>query len=382
MKRFICIFISMLIMVLSFSSIIIVCSADDSSTDTPSENYAILMETSSKQVLEESNSNVRLQVGTLNKVMVALLIAERVSNGDITLDTELTTSNNAQGKEGATVWLLQGERMSVKDLLKATLIGNANDSTIVLAEYLGDTEEECISIMNDKAKTLGMDNTHFSNVCGYNDTSQYSTAYDMGILGCEILQYTFLHEIMSTYMDYLRDGETELVNENYLTRTYEGLTGIKASHLGDSNYCIIASAEKNNTSYLTVVLNCSDKDSLFKIAKKLLNKGFNSYVTAEPSFSSELMKPLKVKGGTDFAVLVEPKELKSITVAKGSNDIENVMFIPEYVVAPIKKNQRLGEVCFYIDDTMIYKTDLIACNDVEKMDFIKAFKKIFYSILK
>lgn len=348
----------------------------------PVKNYAVLMETSSKQVLEESNSNVKLQVGTLNKVMVALLIAEKIFAQDITLDTQLIASNNAQGKEGATIWLLQGEKMSVKDLLKATLIGNANDSTIVLAEYLGGSEDGCIHLMNDKAESLGMNNTHFTNVCGYSDDSQYSTAYDMGILGCEISQYTFLHDIMSTYMDYLRDGNTELVNENYLTLTYDGLIGIKASHLGNDNYSIIASAEKNGTSYLTVILNYPDKDSLFKTAKKLLNKGFNSYVTAEPSFSSELMKPLKVKSGTDFAVLIEPKELKSITVAKGSNDIENVIFLPDYVTAPIKKNQRVGEVCFYIDDTMIYKTDLIASSEVKKMDFYLAFKKIFYNLLK
>lgn len=377
MKKFICMIISTIILTSSICS-----NMEVYSTEEVIENYAILMETSSKQVLEESNSNVRLQVGTLNKVMIALLIAEKISIGDITLDTQLIASANAQGKEGATVWLLQGEKMSIKDLLKATLIGNANDSTIVLAEYLGGSETECVSLMNDRAKSLGMDNTYFTNVCGYNDTSQYSTAYDMGILGCEILKYNFLYEIMSTYMDYLRDGSTELVNENYLTRTYDGLTGIKASHLGEDNYCIIASAERDNTSYLTVVLNCKSKDYLFKTAKKLLNKGFNSYVTAEPSFSSELMKPLKVKGGTDFAILVEPKDLKSITVSKGSNDIENVVFIPEYVVAPIKKNQRLGEVCFYIDDTMIYKTDLIASNDVQKMDFFKAFKKMFYSIIK
>ena len=377
MKKFICMIISTIILTSSICS-----NMEVYSTEEVIENYAILMETSSKQVLEESNSNVRLQVGTLNKVMISLLIAEKISIGDITLDTQLIASANAQGKEGATIWLLQGEKMSIKDLLKATLIGNANDSTIVLAEYLGGSETECVSLMNDRAKSLGMDNTYFTNVCGYNDTSQYSTAYDMGILGCEILKYNFLYEIMSTYMDYLRDGSTELVNENYLTRTYDGLTGIKASHLGDDNYCIIVSAERDNTSYLTVVLNCKSKDYLFKTAKKLLNKGFNSYVTAEPSFSSELMKPLKVKGGTDFAILVEPKDLKSITVSKGSNDIENVVFIPEYVVAPIKKNQRLGEVCFYIDDTMIYKTDLIASNDVQKMDFFKAFKKMFYNIIK
>lgn len=374
--------VSILLVIIFLFNIHGITAYSQDSVESNVKNYAVLMETSSKQVLEESNSNVKLQVGTLNKVMVALLIAEKISAQDITLDTQLITSSNAQGKEGATIWLLQGEKMSVKDLLKATLIGNANDSTIVLAEYLGGSEDGCIQLMNDKAKSLGMNNTHFTNVCGYSDDSQYSTAYDMGILGCEILQYTFLNDIMSTYMDYLRNGNTELVNENYLTLTYDGLTGIKASHLGNDNYSIIASAEKNGTSYLTVILNYPDKDSLFKTAKKLLNKGFNSYVTAEPSFSSELMKPLKVKGGTDFAVLIEPKELKSITVAKGSNDIENVMFLPDYVTAPVRKNQRVGEVCFYIDDTMIYKTDLIASSEVKKMDFYLAFKKIFYNLLK
>jgi D-alanyl-D-alanine carboxypeptidase (penicillin-binding protein 5/6) len=340
------------------------------------------MESTTKQVLEESNSNVRLQVGTLSKVMVALLVAERVSEGDITLSTELTASSNAQGKDGATVWLLQGEKMSVEDLLKATLIGNANDSTTVLAEYLAGTEDACVTLMNNEAQSLGMVNTRFTNVCGYEDSSQYSTAYDMGILGCEILKYEYMYSIMSTYMDYLRDGSTELVNENYLTRTYDGLTGVKASHLGSSNYSAIVSAKRDGASYVGVVLNSPDKDTLNTLAKKLLNKGFNSYVTAEPSFSSELMKPLEVKHGTASAVLVEPNVLQAITVAKGSNDIENVVFLPEYIDAPVSKGQRLGEVCFYIGDTMVYQSDLIATESVERLTFPKALKRVLYYLVR
>lgn len=352
------------------------------SSESENENHAILMETTSRQVLEEANSNIKMQVGTLNKIMVAVLVAEKISNGELSLDTQVTTSANAQGKKGATIWLLQGEKMSIQDLLKGMLIGNANDSTIVLAEKIGGSEEECIKLMNEKAKSIGMDNTIFKNVCGYDQDGQYSTAYDMALLGCEFLQYDYLSQISSTYMDYLRDNQTELVNENYLTRTYENLTGIKASHSKRSGYSIVASAKKNGTSYIAVALDCKDKDERFSIAKKLLNKGFNSYVTAEPSFSSELMKPLKVKNGTDFAIMVEPKELKSITIAKGSSDIQNVMFLPEYVSAPIKKNQRLGEICFYIDNTMIYKTDLIATSNIQKMTFPRALKKLIVNLLE
>lgn len=347
----------------------------------PNKNYTILMETSSRQVLEEANSTVKMQVGTLNKVMVAVLVAEKIADGELSLDTQLTTSTNAQGERGATIWLLQGEKMSVEDLLKGMLIGNANDSTIVLAEEVGGSEEGCINMMNEKAKEINMYDTCFKNVCGYDQDGQYSTAYDIALLGCEFLQYGYLSKISSTYMDYLRDYATELVNENYLTRTYEDLTGIKASHSERSGYSIVASAERDGTSYLTVALDCKDSNTRFSIAKKLLNKGFNSYVTAEPSFSSEFMKPIQVRGGTDLAVMVEPKELKSITIAKGSSDIENVIFLPEYITAPIKKGQRLGEVCFYIDDTMIYKTDLIASNQVSEMTFLKALKKLLIHLL-
>ncbi len=353
-----------------------------SEDETTVENHAILMEVTSRQTLEEANSHVRLPVGTLNKVMVAVLVAEKISNGELSLDTQLTTSSNAQGRAGATIWLLQGEKMSVRDLLKGTLIGNANDSTIVLAELVGGNEIGCVELMNAKAQALGMDDTLFKDVCGYDIEGQYSTAYDMAILGCEFLKYDYLSEISSTYMDYLRGEDTELVNENYLTRTYENLTGIKASHSESSGYSVIASATKRGVSYIVVALGCPDKDTRFTIAKKLLNKGFNSYVTAEPSFTSELMKPLQVKGGTDFAVLVEPKELKSITVAKGSTDVENVVFLPNYVTAPIEKGQRLGKVCFYIEDTLVYETDLVSSDDVERMTYIKALKRLIYNLLK
>lgn len=345
------------------------------------EYYTVLLESSSGQVLEESGSDVRVQVGTLNKVMVALLVAERVSSGDATLDTELTASSSVQGLEGATVWLLPGERMSVRDLLKATLIGNANDSTVVLAEYLAQSETQCVELMNAKAEALGMYGTHYTNVCGYDDPQQYSTAYDTGLLGCAFLRYDFLQEVASTYLDSLRDGATQLVNEDYLTRSYEGLTGIKASHL-DGSYSAMVSAERDGTSYLAVVLDGSDRDATLSKARSLLNRAFSSYVTTEPSFSSELMKPLTVKGGTESSVLVRPSSLRSITVAKGSEDVESVVFLPDYVSAPVRKGQRVGRVCFYLGDTLVYETDLVACDGVQRMDFSKAFRKLLHYLLE
>lgn len=342
----------------------------------------LLMNAETHTVLEELNGYEKVPVGTMSKLMTILLAAESVNEGKFTLDTMLTVSSNVNLTGGAVVWLTQGEQMSVRDLLKSVIIGNANDASITLAEAVSGAEQNFVMDMNARAFELNMRNTIFCSASGF-DSNDSSSAYDLALLCSELSKHDFLKEYMTCWMDKVRNGETEVVNENKLVRTYDNMIGFKAGHSEQAGNCLAVGAEKNNSVYIAVVLGYPDKDQRFSLGKSLLDKGFANYKVTDPVFSTEHLMPLKVSGGVDSAVQIEARELKSIIVSKTNADnISSVIFLPEYITAPVKKNQIVGTVGFYVDDTLLYETDLVTTNSVDAMTVSKAFKLIWTKLLK
>ncbi|MDO5558275.1 MAG: D-alanyl-D-alanine carboxypeptidase family protein [Oscillospiraceae bacterium] len=353
--------------------------ADEITTDAP----YVLMETMTGRILKEHNSDTVVPMGTMNKIMTVLLTAEAVSSGNLKMDDMLTASSAANEAKGASIWLMPGEKMSVNDLLKGVIIGNANDACIVLAESIGGTTERFVDMMNMKAQEIGMKNTVFTSPCGVDDENQHTTACDIALAACRLTKYEFLNESMSTWMTYLREDKTELVNENRLVRTYKGISGIKAGNSEKSGFSVVASANRGNDKFVAAVMGCHDKDERFTVARDLLNLGFWSYKTIIPGFSTELMKPVKVKGGNDAAVDIEAYDLCPLVVPKwAEGQMEAVMLVPEYISAPVKKGQVIGNVAFYAGDTMIYDTPLIASTDVRKRDLFSCAKRIIVKMFK
>jgi D-alanyl-D-alanine carboxypeptidase (penicillin-binding protein 5/6) len=343
----------------------------------------VLMEAETGRVLKEQNGYTEVPIGTMCKLMTVLLVAEAIESGELKLDEMVVTSSHANSMQGAQIWLMHGEQMSVRDLLKGVIIGNANDATVALAEAVGQSEENFTAMMNTRAFELGMRNTGFYNSSGYGTEEQYSTAYDMALLCRELAKHGFLYEYMTCWRDFVRGEETELVNENKLVKNYDGIIGFKAGHSTKAGNCIAIGAERNNTTYIVVALGYSDKDERFDVAKSLLATGFSNYQVTNPSFSNEHLMPIKVVRGIDSAVMIEAKELNSLVVSKGkTEDITSVIFVPEYITAPVKKGQAIGVIGFYIDDVLLYETDLITTNAVDEMTLFKAFKKICTNLLK
>lgn len=375
MKRVITVILSM-VMILSTMEV----SAIEFDETVNFTQATLLMEAETGQVLKEENGYERLPIGTLNKVMTTLLVAESIERKELSLETLVTTSEYANSMQQAQIWLLVGEQMTVADLLKGVIIGNANDACVALAEAVAGTEEEFTELMNERAEELGMDNTHFLDCTGLNEDGQYSTAKDVALMGRELVKYRWLYEYMTTWLDYVRDGKTELVNENTLVRDCPSLTGIKAGHSAMSGNNVLASAERNGVTYISVVLGCKDKKKRFSIARNLLNVGFEQFKVINPSFSREFMKPVAVKGGIVTAVEVDAESLKSLAVPMSSGEITNAIVLPKYVKAPVRKGQSIGLVGFYCGDELIYETKLVAVDDIEKMTIAKAFCKLFNSL--
>jgi D-alanyl-D-alanine carboxypeptidase (penicillin-binding protein 5/6) len=237
--------------------------------------------------------------------------------------------------------------------------------------------------MNTRAFELGMRDTVYVNCTGYDDERQYSTAYDTALLAREMIKHDILIQYMTVWHDYVRGEQTELVNENTLTRTYEGMLGVKAGHSDMSGNCVAFAVSKNNLAYISVVLGCADKDERFSEAKNLVQTGFSGYQTAVPNLRSEYILPVKVKGGTESAVNLKAGKIPVLSVPKGrDDDIECIIIIPKYINAPVHKNQKIGSASFYLDDTLLCSTDIMAETDVSSVTIGNAFKQIYIKLLK
>lgn len=377
MKRFCCVILGLLIVFMSCRT---VCNAEEfvKLYDTSS----VLAEASTGTIICSENSDLKMPQGSLCKLMTVLLAAEEIAEGKLLLDETLTASANANSQQGAVIWLMQGEVISVDELLKAVIIGNANDATMVLAEHIGGDEEGFVDMMNARAFELGMRNTVYKSCTGHEDNGQYSTAEDTVRLATELLKHDFLRKYFTTWIDNVRNEQTELVNENKLVRTYEGITGMKAGRSAQSGFSLVLTAERDGNGFISVVMGCEDKDGRFNIAKSLMATGFSTYKVTTPSFEDEFLRPIDVHGGKQKSVMLKAEALTELVVRKSGGELSTAVLIPDYIEAPVKKGQVVGRVGFYSGDTLLYETNLVACEKIEKNDFSNSMRKIMDILYK
>lgn len=342
------------------------------------ENAAavLLLEARTGNVLSQENADAVLPVGSLAKLMTAYLTAQAIEREDFTKETLLTAGDDVTDIKGAVIWLEKGDTISVDELLMGLLAGNANDAASVLAVKISGSVPAFVNDMNAAAFDLGMRSTHFTSPQGYDDEMAYSTARDMGILACAVLKEDVLTPYLTTWRTFIRGETVEIVNENTLTRTLEGCRGLKAGHSDDAGQCLIAACERNGMVCVAVVLGCGDKDERFAIAKRLLNTGAANFKLTTPALSEEFLLPLKIRGGTESAVLLRLSEIPELTVPAGAEDPETVLVLPEYIQAPVSEGQHVGMVYFYHGETMLCAAQLLTEQAVPQISFSYALKKV------
>ncbi len=347
--------------------------------DAPSYSAA-LIEAQTGMCLAGTAPEQRMPAGSQTKLMTVYLTAEAIASGSLSLDERVTVSPSAEGAAGATVWLLAGEQMTVGDLLKAVITGNANDACIALACRISGTEQQFVMEMNAAAFSLGMRHTAFTDCTGLS-AENYSTAQELGLLCRALLQYDFLTPMFTTWRDFLRGGETELVSENRLTKNYKGLLGMKAGHGEASGYTLTLAAERDGLRMIAVILGGSDEDTRFSDAKALLEEGFSGYYVTTPDNPAEFIQPVRVRHGTADAVLIGTGELLSAALPKGEQT-GNVTILPKWLEAPVKKGTKIGTAAFYCGDTLIFEMPLLAAEDVPRRTFTDTFQMLLRALFR
>ena len=346
---------------------------------------AILMEVSTGTVLMEHNPDEKLSPASITKVMTILLTFEALDKGEITLEDKVTASRNASSKGGSQIWLKEGEVMTVHELLKATVIASANDACTALGEYIAGDESSFVSMMNERAKELGMDNTSFENCSGLDDTvtNHYSTARDVAIMSCELMKHEKVTEYTTIWMDSLRNGDTQLVNTNKLIRYYDGATGLKTGTTSKAGYCVSATAKREGMELVAVVLGSDNSSERFEDAKKMLNWGFANYAIFQPEINKTLITDVNVLYGEQEIIKPVTEKPKAILVEKNMRDkIEQRVDMCIDVEAPVEKNQTLGKVYFEIDGEKIGECAIINPERVERRNLWFVFAILWSSFTK
>lgn len=376
MKRVICFFICVCFMMQS------VAVFAEGNTDLGlNAKSAILMEEATGNILYESNPDERLPIASVTKVMTMLLIMEAVDSGKISLDDMVTVSENAMSYGGSTMFLETGEQLTVNDMLKGIAVASANDGCVAMAEHLAGSESAFVDMMNEKAKELGMENTHFMNTNGLDEDDHYSSARDVAIMSRELMKHETIFNYTSIWMDTLRGGKFQLANTNKLIRFYDGANGLKTGSTSKALCCLSAAAKRNDMQLIAVVLGAPTSAERFASAKSLLDYGFANYAVNTQITAGDEVQKIAVEKGVDKEVGVVAGDSCSTLVKKGQEDnITKEIKIDETITAPIEAGQKIGTMTISRDSEVIADIDLNASSAVEKKGIGLIIKDFFATI--
>ena len=374
MKKLFCILLLVSFFVYSSSGL----SANAVSPDDIEAPSAVLMESSTGRVLFEKNSHEKRPCASITKVMTVILVMEALDSGKIKLTDTVTASEHASSMGGSDIWLEPGEKMSVDDMLKATIIASANDAAVALAEHISGSEDAFVKKMNEKAASLGMKDTVFKNCNGLDEDGHLTSAYDVALMTRELLKHKFVLKYTGTRISELRGGKTQLVNTNKLLRTYNGITGMKTGTTSKAGSCITATAERDGLSLISAVLGCSTGKQRFADAALLLDSGFANYMIYNPKLPEEAYASVKTERGTVPFVKVSPAPAEGILLEKDkSGSAETRIILPESVTAPVAKGDTIGKVEFLSGKDVISSSPIIADEDVDEITLPFIFRRLF-----
>ncbi|WP_019227060.1 D-alanyl-D-alanine carboxypeptidase family protein [Sedimentibacter sp. B4] len=375
MKKFIAIFFLMLLA--ANTAVIPVYGLEAGSLQSRS---AVLINADDGQVLFEKNMSDKMAPASITKIMLLLLISEKMDNGEIKLEQELTISENAAGMGGSQIYLEAYETQTVENMLKAISMRSANDASVAMAEFMYGSVEGCVKAMNDRAKELGMNNTHFVNVTGLPEPEHLTTAYDIALMTKELLKYDYVNEYMLTWMDSVyvgkeKDSEQVLVNTNRLINNYEGLLAGKTGFTNEAKYCLSAAAKRNDTTLIAVVLGSDTTKIRFAEIQKILNEGFANYKNIIFHSKGDVIRTSPVYCGEndDFNVVSEENIYYFTESNCKAEDFNLEYVLEENLKAPLSKDIAIGKAVLYKDGKMLGEYKLYPEKDIEKENFFKFY---------
>lgn len=347
---------------------------------------AILIDAATGTVLFEKNADDRREPASVTKVMTLLLVMEALDAGQIGWNDEVTASSAAAGKGGSQIYLEEGERLSMDEMLKSVVVSSANDCATALAEHVAGSETAFVANMNARAAELGMTNTHFVNCTGLDDgpdaNEHLTTARDIAIMSRELLRHDAIRRYTTIWMDTVRNGAFGLSNTNKLVRFYEGTTGLKTGYTSRAGHCLSASAKRNGIELIAVILGADSSTHRFEDAKALLNWGFANYALVDP-MEGFTPTPIPVILGTQETVTPLPAGCGPILLEKAkAASVTREIELAENCEAPVEQGQVLGTLRVLAGKEVLAELPLTASEAVPRLSFGQIWLRILMAIIQ
>lgn len=350
----------------------------------------LLMEAQTGMVIFEKDADSRRRPASVTKIMTLILIFDALEKGNLKMEDTVTTSAHAKSMGGSQVFLEEGETQNVETLIKCIVIASGNDASVAMAEHIAGSEEEFVRQMNERAKGLGMDNTHFTDCCGLTDSEEhYTTARDIAVMSRELItKYPKILEYSSIWMDTIthvtRQGSSEfgLTNTNKLLRAYDGCVGLKTGSTSLAKFCLSAVAVRNGITLISVVMAADSSKDRVKDAAAMLNYGYSRcslYVDETP----EKLPVLPVKKGEEDTVSLEYEKQFQYLSTDGTNvtDISRELRLPDSVTAPVTKGEKAGELVYFSNGKELGSIEIYYKKSIKKASWSHCLKKMWEEAL-
>ncbi|HEV2169320.1 MAG TPA: D-alanyl-D-alanine carboxypeptidase family protein, partial [Candidatus Binatus sp.] len=348
-------------------------NASTSSTALGAYAEACVMEPTTGTVIFEANDHAPWPTASLAKMMLMLIVAEKIHDGSLKLTDQVTTSRKAEEMGGSQVYLKEGESFSLDDMMKAVVVHSANDASVAVAEYIAGSTESFVVMMNQKATALGMKDSHYYSVNGLppskGEQADVASAYDQAILARELLKYPDVTRWSSIDIAPFRNGTFILRNTNHMVRTYPGCDGLKTGFYDKAGFNVVATAKRNDLRLIAVVLGTQHKLTNFKEASEMLSQGFLNYeMHPIAKKGAPIAQSLQVVGadsasikpvwGSDAGVFVKRGDEKSA--------IKVDYNLPLSITAPVKAGQQIGTASVTEGGKPVTTIPIVAASDVPR----------------
>lgn len=344
-------------------------SNDGVFSSNKSTSYCVV-EASTLRVLDSNNKDVKMEMASTTKIMTALVIIENCD-----LDKEIKIADEAVGVEGSSIYLQKNQIWTIRDLLYGLMLRSGNDSAAALAIACAGSTEAFADMMNDKAKALGLTNTHFENPHGLHSENHFTTAYDLAVISAYAMRNTEFAKIVSSKSYATQANDTHekqyFVNKNKMLSTYEGANGIKTGYTTDSGRCLVSSAKRDGMQVVGVVLNCYD---MWNVSADLLNKAFAKYTPVEVGRKGDMVADIEI-GGSEYS-LAFADDL--VVPFKNSEEVDCVGYfdIDESLSLPVKAGSTVGKILFYNDNRLLFGVNIVNIEEINDTGVLRALKNL------
>ena len=331
-------------------------------------NY-ILIDSTSGRILAEKNADDRIEPASITKIMTGYVAADQIAKGFVSLEDQVLISENCWRKGGSKMFIREGTRVSLSDLIKGMVIQSGNDASCAIAEHVAISEEGFIDLMQLYVDELGLNNTQFKNVSGWPDPDHYSSARDLAKLTKSLIDKFPQH--YSLYKErYFTFNEIKQRNRNSLLWQDESIDGVKTGHTESAGYCLVSSGVRNDTRLIAVTLKSSSEKSRLTDNRRLLDYGFRYFRTKKVLESNVSLLVEQVWGGETESVSLSSAQDFYLTLSpRDFPRVEPEVKLNDYLQAPIAKGQVVGQVDLILDGDSIASVEVVAMEEVPALGF-------------